>query len=76
MHSGYTDSIAAVLKFCQGLHPTTQDKTVESGTNQLKDNDLKCWLQAACHFNLNHLANEAFYYASRHLAATTTTYPA
>jgi hypothetical protein len=44
--SGYTDPIAIILKFHQGLHPTTQHKIAESGTDQLKDNDLKGWLQA------------------------------
>jgi hypothetical protein len=31
--SGYTDPIAIVLKFHQGLNPTTQDKIAESGTD-------------------------------------------
>jgi hypothetical protein len=31
--SGYTDLITVILKFCQGLHPTTQDKIVEFGTD-------------------------------------------
>jgi hypothetical protein len=31
--SGYTDPIAVVLKFYRGLHPTTQDKIAESGTD-------------------------------------------
>jgi hypothetical protein len=33
MLSGYTDPIAIILKFRRGLHPTTQDKITESGTN-------------------------------------------
>jgi hypothetical protein len=51
--SGYTDPIAVVLKFHRGLHPTTQDKITESGTDQPKDNDLPGWLQAARRFDLN-----------------------
>jgi hypothetical protein len=51
--SGYTDPIAVVLKFCRGLHPTTQDKIAESGTDRPKDNDLQGWLQAAQRFDLN-----------------------
>jgi hypothetical protein len=31
--SSYMDSIAIILKFCQGLHPTTQDKIAKSGTD-------------------------------------------
>jgi hypothetical protein len=31
--SSYTDPIAIVLKFRQGLNATTQDKIVESGTD-------------------------------------------
>jgi hypothetical protein len=31
--SGYTDPITVVLKFRRGLHPTTQDKITESGTD-------------------------------------------
>jgi hypothetical protein len=41
--SGYMDPIAIVLKFCRGLHPTTQDKITESGTDRPKDNDLQGW---------------------------------
>jgi hypothetical protein len=75
--SGYTDPIAIVLKFCRGLQPSTQDKIAESGTDRPKDNDLQGWFQAACRFDLNRLANEAFRYTSRHPATvTTTTYPA
>jgi hypothetical protein len=75
--SGYTDPIAVVLKFRRGLQPSTQDKIVESGTDRPKDSDLQGWFQAACRFDLNRLANEAFCYTSRHPApATTTTYPA
>jgi hypothetical protein len=32
--SGYTDPIAIVLKFCQGLNATTQDKIAVSGTDR------------------------------------------
>jgi hypothetical protein len=32
--SGYTDPIAIVLKFCQGLNAMMQDKIAESGTDQ------------------------------------------
>jgi hypothetical protein len=74
--SGYTDPIAVVLKFRRGLHPTTQDKIAESGTDRPKDNDLQGWLQAAQRFDLNRLANEAFHYTSRRPATITTTQPA
>jgi hypothetical protein len=35
--SGYTDPIAIVLKFCQGLSPTTEDRIAESGMDRLGD---------------------------------------
>jgi hypothetical protein len=44
--SGYMDPIAIVLKFRRGLHPTTQDKIAESGTDRPKDNNLQGWFQA------------------------------
>jgi hypothetical protein len=34
--SGYTDPIAIVLKFRQGLNPTTQDRIAESGTDSVR----------------------------------------
>jgi hypothetical protein len=63
--SGYTDPIAIVLKFCQGLNPTTQDKIAESGTDRPRDNDHQGWYMAARRFDLNWLANEAFRYGSQ-----------
>jgi hypothetical protein len=46
--SGYTDPITIILKFCQGLNPTTQDKIAESGTDRPWDNDHQGWYTAAC----------------------------
>jgi hypothetical protein len=37
--SGYTDPIAIVLKFRQGLNPTTQDRITESGMDRPSDMD-------------------------------------
>jgi hypothetical protein len=62
--SGYTDPIAIVLKFHQGLNATTQDRIAESGTDRPQDNDHHGWYVAARRFDLNRLANEAFRYAS------------
>jgi hypothetical protein len=62
----YTDPIAIVLKFCQGLNATTQDKITESGTDRPQDNDHHSWYAAARQFDLNRLANEAFHYTSQH----------
>jgi hypothetical protein len=45
--SGYTDPIAIVLKFCQGLSPTTQDRIAESGMDRLSDTDFNGWFKAA-----------------------------
>jgi hypothetical protein len=45
--SGYTDPIAIVLKFCQGLSPTTQDRIAESGTDRPGDTDFNGWFKAA-----------------------------
>jgi hypothetical protein len=70
------DPITIILKFCRGLHPTTQDKIAESGTDRLKDNNLQGWFQATWRFDLNRLANEAFHYTLRRLATMTTTHPA
>jgi hypothetical protein len=41
--SGYTDPITIVLKFCQGLNSTTQDRITESGMDRLSDMDFN-WL--------------------------------
>jgi hypothetical protein len=63
--SGYTDPIAIVLKFRHGLNLTTQDRIAESGMDRPKDKDFNGWFKAARRLDLNHLANEAFHYASR-----------
>jgi hypothetical protein len=44
----YMDSIAIVLKFCQGLNMMTQDKIAESGTNRPQDDNVDSWFKAAC----------------------------
>jgi hypothetical protein len=44
--SGYTDPIAIVLKFHQGLNPTTQDRITESGTDRPSDMDFDGWFKA------------------------------
>jgi hypothetical protein len=64
--SGYTDPIAIVLIFCQGLNSTTQDRIAESGMDRLQDTDFNGWFKAAQCLDLNCLANEAFHYASEH----------
>jgi hypothetical protein len=63
--SGYTDPIAIILKFRRSLNPITQDRIAESGTDRLQDRDFDGWFKAARRLDLNHLANEAFHYASR-----------
>jgi hypothetical protein len=63
--SGYTDPFAIVLKFCRGLNSTTQDRIAKSGMDRLQDMDFNGWFKAAQRLDLNCLANEAFYYASR-----------
>jgi hypothetical protein len=45
--SGYTDPIAIVLKFRQGLNPTTQDRIAESGMDRPSDMDFNGWFKAA-----------------------------
>jgi hypothetical protein len=45
--SGYTDLIAIMLKFHQGLNPTTQDRIAESGTDRLSDTNFNGWFKAA-----------------------------
>jgi hypothetical protein len=62
--SRYTDPIAIILKFHRGLNPTTQDRIAESGTDRPQDRNFNGWFKADHHLDLNHLANEAFHYAS------------
>jgi hypothetical protein len=45
--SGYTDPIAIMLKFCQGLNLMTQDRITESGMDRLSDMDFNSWFKAA-----------------------------
>jgi hypothetical protein len=45
--SGYTNPIAIVLKFHQGLNSMTQDRIAESGTDKLGDTDFNSWFKAA-----------------------------
>jgi hypothetical protein len=77
---GYTDLIAIVLKFRQGLNSTTQDRIAKSGMDRLGETDFNGWFKAARHLDLNCFANEAFHYTSRcphtHSAPMLTTYPA
>jgi hypothetical protein len=63
--SGYTDPIAIILKFRRSLNPTTQDRIAEAGMDRLQDRDFEGWFKAAHRLDLNHLANEAFHYASQ-----------
>jgi hypothetical protein len=78
--SSYTDPIAIVLKFRQGLNSMTQDRIAEYGMDRPSDMDFDGWFKAAQCLDLNRLANEAFHLASRcpptHSAPTLTTYPA
>jgi hypothetical protein len=78
--SSYTDPIAIILKFRQGLNPTTQDRIAESGMDRPRDMDFEGWFKAVRRLDLNRLANGAFHFASRrplaHSASTPTTYPA
>jgi hypothetical protein len=63
--SGYTNPIAIVLKFHQGLNPMTQDRIAESGMDRPSDTDFNRWFKATRHLDLNCLVNEAFHLASR-----------
>jgi hypothetical protein len=45
--SGYTNPIAIVLKFHQGLNSTTQDRIAESSTDRPSDTDFNGWFKAA-----------------------------
>jgi hypothetical protein len=76
--SRYTDPITIVLKFHHRLNSATEDRIAESGTDRPQDRDFNGWFKATCCLDLNRLANEAFYYASRcpltHSAPTPTTY--
>jgi hypothetical protein len=63
--SGYTDPIVIVLKFRRELNLTTRDRITKSGMDRPSDMDFNSWFKAARRLDLNHLANEAFHYASR-----------
>jgi hypothetical protein len=63
--SGYTDPIAIMLKFRRGLNSTTEDRIAKSGTDRPGDMDFNGWFKAARRLDLNRLANEVFYLASR-----------
>jgi hypothetical protein len=63
--SSYTDPIAIVFKFCQGLNAMMQDMIAELGTDRPQDNNHQGWYAAAQQFDLNQLANEAFRYTSQ-----------
>jgi hypothetical protein len=65
--SSYTDPIAIVLKFRQGLNLTTQDRITKSGTDRLSNMDIDGWFKTARRLDLNCLMNEAFHLASRRL---------
>jgi hypothetical protein len=51
--SGYTDPIAIMLKFRQGLNSMTQDRIAESGTDRPSDIDFNGWFKAARRLDLN-----------------------
>jgi hypothetical protein len=76
--SGYTDAITIVLKFCQGLHLTTQDRIAKSGMDRLGNMDFNGWFKTAQCLDLHRLANVAFHLASRrpptHSAPSLMTY--
>jgi hypothetical protein len=63
--SGYTDPIAIVLKFRQGLNLMTQDRIAESGMDRPSDMDFNGWFKTAQCLDLIRLASEAFHLASR-----------
>jgi hypothetical protein len=71
--SRYTDPITVVLKFRRGLHPTTQDKIAESGSDRPSDSNVEGWYKAARRFDQNRLANEAFHMSGWRRTPTTTT---
>jgi hypothetical protein len=45
--SSYTNPIAIMLKFRQGLNSTTQDRIAESGMDRPSDIDFNSWFKAA-----------------------------
>jgi hypothetical protein len=45
--SRYTNPITILLKFHQGLNPTTQDRITESGMDRPSDTDFNGWFKAA-----------------------------
>jgi hypothetical protein len=58
--SGYSDPLAIIIKFRQGLDASTQDRIAEFGTDRPTDNDPDGWYKAARLFDLNRLVNKVF----------------
>jgi hypothetical protein len=57
---GYMDPLTIVIKFCQGLNATIQNKIAELGKDRPGDNSPAGWYTMAQLFNQNHIANHAF----------------
>jgi hypothetical protein len=59
--AGYTNGLSIVMKFRRGLDRDIQDWIAELVQGRPEDDDLEGWYSAACMFNANWTANQAFH---------------
>jgi hypothetical protein len=59
--AGYTDGLSIVMKFRKGLDQDIQDWIVETVQGRPSDDDPEGWYSAACTFDANQAANQAFH---------------
>jgi hypothetical protein len=71
--SGYTDPLAIVIKFCQGLNAMIQNKIAELGKDHPGDNSPAAWYTMARLFDQNCIANQAFQNPQRKFQTTSAT---
>jgi hypothetical protein len=59
--AGYTDSLSIVMKFRRGLDRDIRDWIAEMVQGRPSDDDPDGWYSAACTFDANWAANQAFH---------------
>src|ERR1700676_455122 len=73
--AGYTDGLSIVMKFRKGLDRDIQDRIAEMVQGRPSDDDLEGWYSAACTFDANWTANQAFHGVQRQTAPFPTVQP-
>jgi hypothetical protein len=59
--AGYVDGLSIIMKFQRGLDRDIQDWIAELVQGRPEDNNLDGWYSAACMFDANWTANQAFH---------------